>query len=116
MAPVIRGTEIESLESTTTLVSIYHKFMIVLFELKAFKRKSLHILLFPKVKLEWTITRGSFAAFQFKKACLVYFWDISLIVAYQHPKASRQTESLHEYLQLLNAFEFLVQMIFDISA
>ena len=63
MVPIIRRTEIESLEGRTTLVSIYHKFMIVLFEFKAFKGKVLHIFLFPKVQLEWTITRGSFATF-----------------------------------------------------
>ena len=63
MVPIIRGTEIESLEGRTTLISIYHKFMIVLFEFKAFKREVLHVLLFPEVKLEWTITRGSSAAF-----------------------------------------------------
>ena len=63
MVPIIGWTEIESLESRTTLVSIYHKLMIVLFEFKALKRKVLHVLLFSKVQLEWTITRGSFATF-----------------------------------------------------
>ena len=63
MVPIIGWTEIESLESRTTLVSIYHKLMIVLFEFKTLKRKVLHVLLFSKVKLEWTISHGSFATF-----------------------------------------------------
>ena len=63
MVSIIRRTEIESLKGRTTLVSIYHKLMIVLFEFKAFKRKVLHVLLFPEVQLEWTISRGSFATF-----------------------------------------------------